>query len=297
MDLFITGASGFVGRALCRELEQKGHQLYCLVRPGSEKHLISSPRVHPVCADLFSLEELTAPISKVDAAIHLVGIIRQFPTRQITFERLHQQATTIILEATRQAGVKRFLHMSANGTDEQARSAYHQSKWHAEQAVRKSGLEWTIFRPSLIYGPEDQFINLIANLIRRLPVVPVIGDGEYLLQPVPVEQIAHSFSLALEQSETIEKTYFCGGKDQLSYNQLLDLIGAALGKSKVRKVHQPLLLMQPIVAILQHLPIFPLTSDQLQMLLAGNCCDTTQWLADFHLEPSSTAESLSYLKK
>ncbi len=296
MDIFITGASGFVGRALCRKLTEKGHHLCCLVRPGSEERLISSEQIRPLHADLFSREQLIPLLENVDAVIHLVGIIRQFPRRQITFERLHDQATATLVSAIRHAGVKRYLHMSANGSRANAHSAYHRTKWRAEETVRSSDLDWTIFRPSLIYGAEDQFITMISGLIRKLPLVPVMGDGEYRLQPVPVEQVAAGFAAALEQPQAIGKTYFCGGKDCLSYNQLLDLVATALGKKRVHKISQPLFLMRPLVALLQHIPLFPMTSDQLQMLLEGNCGDTTDWSADLGLEPAPFAQGLEYLK-
>lgn len=296
MDIFITGGSGFVGRALCRELIERGHHLRCLVRSGSEKRLISSSQLKPVPGEILSPEHLTPLIRDCDAVIHLVGIIREFPSRKITFERLHHQATAAVVTATRNAGVKRYLHMSANGTCKDAQSTYHRTKWLAEERVRCNDLDWTIFRPSLIYGAEDQFINMLVSLIQKLPLVPVIGDGEYRMQPVSVEQIACGFAASLEQSGSIGKIYHCGGKDCLSYNQLLDLVGCVLGKKQLRKIHQPLTLMRPVVALLQHLSIFPITSDQLQMLLDGNCCDPSEWAEDLNLPLHTLSSGLDYLK-
>ncbi len=296
MDIFMTGGSGFVGRALCRQLVARGHKLRCLVRTGSEPRLTRSERIEAVTGELLDPEQLIPLIEGADAVIHLIGIIREFPSKKITFARLHHQATRSVVSATEGAGVKRFLHMSANGTRRNAQSDYHKSKWLAEEAVRQSTLNWTIFRPSLIYGPEDRFINLIASLIRKLPVVPVVGDGQYQMQPVPVSAIAQGFTSALDNNETFKKIYHCGGADCLSYNQLLELVGATLGKTRVRKLPQPLVLMRPLVALLQHLPSFPMTSDQLQMLLEGNCCDSTEWLHDLNLESASFQKGLAYLK-
>jgi NADH dehydrogenase len=295
MNIFITGGSGFVGSALCRELRDKGHELSCLVRPGSELRLIKSDRVKAVSGDLFQTKQLVPLVEGADAVIHLVGIIREVPAQKITFTRLHELATQTVVAATQQAGVKRYLHMSANGTDKDALSAYHKSKWLAEETVRNSNLDWTIFRPSLIYGKEDQFINMLAGLIRTLPVVPVMGNGDYRMQPVSVDLLAKGFATALEQTVSVGKTYHCGGKECLSYNELLDIIGTALGLKKVRKLHQPLSLMRPIVAILQSLPFFPITSDQLQMLIEGNCCDNGEWCHDLDLQPKSIQTKLDYL--
>lgn len=286
MIIFISGASGFVGRELCRRLVAQGHELRCLVRPGAETRLIEDAEVTPLRGNLFSSAQLAELIRGADAVIHLVGIIREFPSRGITFEKLHHLATEAIVSATLAAGVKRYLHMSANGTRENATSSYHRTKWLAEQVVRQSTLDWTVFRPSLIYGPEDQFTNMLAGLLRKLPLVPVIGNGEYRLQPVPVEQVAESFARALGRDSTINKTYHCGGSECISYNRLLDLVGAAIGKKHVRKLFQPLSLMRPAISILQHFPAFPMTSTQLQMLIEGNCCDPLPWLTDLALDPA-----------
>ena len=132
-----------------------------------------------------------------------MGIIREVPSRGVTFSRLHFEATRNMVEAANSQGVKRFLQMSANGTRPQAESPYHRTKWQAEEAVRDSELEWTIFRPSLIFGPEDEFVNMLAGLVRKLPLVPVIGNGRYRMTPVAVQDVARSFVAALEKKETV----------------------------------------------------------------------------------------------
>jgi NADH dehydrogenase len=296
MVIFLTGSSGFVGNEICRALIKQGHRVRCLVRGESDARLPASPLIEAVSADLFNTSQLTAHMHGCDAVIHLVGIIREFPAKGITFERLHHQATTAVVSACLAAGIKRYLHMSANGTRPQAVTRYHQTKWLAEEEVRGSELDWTIFRPSLIYGINDQFINMISGLIRRLPIIPVMGDGTYCLQPVPVEIVAAGFAQALLQPKAIGKTYHCGGADCLSYNRLLDEVGLAIGKNKVAKIHQPLVLIRPIVNLLQHVALFPLTSDQLRMLLEGNCCDTSDWLDDLALVAPSFRTGLEYLK-
>ena len=294
MRIFVTGGTGFVGRTLCRVLTAHGHQLKCLVHRGSPP---LDAGIEAVSGDLFDPGSLAARIAGVDAVIHLVGIIRESPSRGVTFEKLHHQATASIVAACEQAGVRRYLHMSANGTRADSVSQYHRTKWLAEERVRQSSLDWTIFRPSLIYGPEDQFINLISGLIRRLPVIPVMGDGRYQLQPVPVEQVAAGFAAALSQEKCLGATYHCGGADCISYNQMLDLVAAALGRRRPRKLYQPLSLMQPLVRLLQHIPLFPMTSDQLQMLIEGNCCDIGPWAADCDIDPMPFADGLHYLTK
>ncbi|SHJ51214.1 NADH dehydrogenase [Malonomonas rubra DSM 5091] len=291
MKVFLTGGTGFVGQEVQRQLLQKGHQVRLLCH--SQKQTAENPDVEIIQGDTTLAESLQAALQGCDVVINLVGIIREFPGRNITFERLHTETTRNLLHAAKVQGVSRFLQMSANGTRSDAITGYHKTKWAAEQLVRESGLDWTIFRPSLIFGKDDMFVNMLAGLIRKLPVVPVMGDGKYRLQPVAVTDVAAGFVNALDTPETSGKTYHCGGPEAYSYNQILDLIGATLGKKSVCKIHQPLLLMKPVVSVMQSLPQFPMTSDQLQMLLEENICDPAEWQKDLQLELTDFKEGIS----
>lgn len=290
MKVFVTGGSGFVGRALIKKLLDARIEVQALSH--SSRAFPDHPLLSVCLGDTTRFESLDGHLAGCDAVIHLVGIIREFPGRGITFERLHTESTGNLIAAAHNQGVKRFLHMSANGTREQGRTAYHRTKWAAEEQVRRSQLDWTIFRPSLIYGPGDAFTSLLARLIRTLPVVPVFGDGQYQLQPVHVDDIATAFSSALEREESIAQTYSCCGEEVFSYDQLLDNVGRVLGKKKVCKLHQPLALMRPIVSLMQSLPPFPITSDQLQMLIEGNLCQDNSWRDDFSIAPRQFEEAI-----
>jgi uncharacterized protein YbjT (DUF2867 family) len=214
----------------------------------------------------------------------------------VTFERLHVEATRCLTGAAAAAGVKRYLQMSALGTGPLAASAYHRSKFRAEEHVRASGLDWTIFRPAIIFGPGDAFVTRLAGLVRGLPLVPVIGDGEYRLQPVSAADVARCFAMALEMAETVARTYELCGPDRLTFNELIDTVAKALGRGRVMKLHQPLPLMKAIVPVLQRLPFFPITMDQLQMLVDGNICDG-KWRETFRFEPERLAGAIArYLK-
>jgi uncharacterized protein YbjT (DUF2867 family) len=227
-----------------------------------------------------------------DAVIHLVGIIREHPTHGVTFDLLHTQATQNVLEAASASGIRRYLHMSALGTRADAASRYHQTKWAAEEAVRASGLEWTIFRPSIIYGRGDGLVTLLASMIRRLPAVPVIGSGRQRLQPIPVEQVAAGFVGALDLPATIKQTYEVGGPEPVTMIELLDLIGRALGHRRVLRVHVPVGLMRPVARVLHPLPGFPVTPDQLQMLGEDSVCDPRPFFQTFALDPIPLAVGL-----
>jgi len=292
LRVFVTGGTGFVGKAVIRALQAHGILVRCLVRAGSESHLRGFEAIERAPGDVLTPKGIAESMQGCGAVIHLVGIIREHRASGVVFEQLHARATTHIVDAARTAEVPRYLQMSALGVRRDAPSRYHRTKWEAEESVRSSGLDWTIFRPSVIYGPGDGSVSVLARLVRRLPVVPVIGDGRYRLQPVAVEHVAEGFARALEQPATVGQTYEVGGPQSYAFTEILDQIGQALGKTRVRKLHHPLALMRPLVRLLELLPFFPLTSDQLIMLEENNVCDPTPFYRDFDLDPIPFPEGL-----
>ncbi|BCR06888.1 NAD-dependent nucleoside diphosphate-sugar epimerase/dehydratase [Desulfuromonas versatilis] len=292
MKVFVTGATGFVGGEVLRQLLAAGHQARCLVRKGSEGKLPATAGIEVRHGDATEAASLQGLLEGCDAVIHLVGIIREFPNRRITFERLHVAATRNLVEAARAQGVRRYLQMSANGAAADGSTEYHRTKWRAEELVRGSQLDWTIFRPSLIFGRGSEFVTMLADLIRKLPALPVFGDGRYRMSPVAVADVAKTFAAALNKPETIGRSFHCCGTESYSYNEILDLTGQALGKSRVCKIHQPLFLIKPVVSLLQGVPLFPITSTQLTMLLEGNVCDPADWAQAFGIQPTSYAEGI-----
>ena len=292
MKVFVSGGTGFVGREVVRQLLASGHQPVCLVRSGSEDKLPDCQGLQVWLGDVTDPVSLAGALQGCQAVIHLVGIIRELPARGVTFDRLHRQGTAHMVAAAEAQGVPRFIHMSANGVTGDAATGYYRSKWQAEQLLCGSHLCWTIFRPSIIYGAEDDFCNRLAEMIRRLPVVPVVGDGRYRMAPVAVEDVAAGFVAALRVPASEGQIYPVCGRESFTFNELLDHIGRALGRPRVCKVHSPLFLVKPLINCLQNLPGFPLTSDQLSMLLAGNVCDPQPWIKEFGIEPRPFVEVL-----
>jgi uncharacterized protein YbjT (DUF2867 family) len=290
--VFVTGATGFVGRSVIQALRSDGYVVRCLVRRGSERDLRGLEAVERVEGDILVRRGLEEGIAGCQAVVHLVGIIRERPEVGTTFEMVHTQGTINVLEAAMAAGVRRLLHMSALGSRPGARARYHQTKWAAEEAVRASGLAWTIFRPSIIYGRGDEFVTMLARMVKRSPVVPVIGSGRQRLQPVPVEHVAEGFARALVLPATEKHVYEVGGPDQLTMVELLDAIGRALGHRRVRKAHVPLGFIRPVARFLHRLPGFPVTPDQLRMLEEDNICDPAPFYGAFRLEPMPLATGL-----
>jgi NADH dehydrogenase len=281
MQVFVTGGTGFIGGHLSRALLARGHRIRMLVH---RRDIHVDTGVECVTADITDPESLAPLVAGCDALINLVGIIREFPGKNVTFQRLHEATATALTVAARMGGVRRFLQMSALGTRPQAVSRYHRSKFQAEETIRASGLDFTIFRPSLVFGPKDAFVNMLAGYIRSSPAVPVIGDGTYRLQPISADDVARCFAQALEMPETVGKTYELGGAERFTYNEMLDIIGRVLGKERVRKIHAPLAVMRMVVPLMEGFALFPLTMDQIQMLVEENICGS-EWQETFRFEP------------
>ncbi len=276
MKVFITGATGFVGREVVRRVRAAGHSVSILARDPASRtalRLESEFGAHIRIGNILDEDSLSEAMAGADAAIHLVGIIAEVGEQ--TFERIHVAGTANTVAAARQRGVTRFVHMSALGTRPDSVSRYHQSKWAAEEAVRNSGLAFTIFRPSLIYGAEDRFVNLFARMMRVSPVVPVMGSARALFQPVSVQKVAACFSQALDESKSIGQTYDLCGSERLTFDELLDTIGEVTGRNRW-KLHVPLGVAHAQARLLEWVfPRFlhrapPLNRDQLIMLQEGN---------------------------
>lgn len=293
MKIFISGATGFVGGHLCRELLSRGHTLKLLAHSPKSSDLKDAELVS---GDATSAEDCRKAAAGCDAVINLVGIIREFPARGVTFERLHIEATRNMIAAAQQNGIRRYLQMSALGSRAGAVSGYHRSKYAAEELVVASGLDYTIFRPSLIFGPKDAFVNMLAGFIRSFSVVPVIGDGKYRMQPISADDVARCYAIALEKPETVGKGYNICGPDRLNYLEIVDAVARALGRYFVVKMKNPLVLMQFVTPILERFPFYPVTSDQITMLLEESICDGS-WQGTFAFEPVGFAEGIRrYLK-
>jgi uncharacterized protein YbjT (DUF2867 family) len=292
MKIFIAGATGFVGGHLTEELLLQGHQLVLL---SHNRKAVDRIGVSFVQGDISEPDSFLAAVKGCDAVINLVGIIREFPAKNITFERLHVEATANMISVAQRAGVLRYLQISALGARLDAVSAYHQTKWRAEELVRGSGLAWTIFRPSIIFGVGDAFVNMLAGQLKLAPVMPVIGSGQYRLQPLHADDLARCFARSLEMPETAGHSYDLCGPDRFSYCELLDCIANAMGKKPPLKLKMPLWLMQPLIEALQRFTLFPITKDQLQMLLEESICNGT-WQETFSFEPIRFADGIrSYL--
>ncbi len=297
MNVFVTGGNGFVGVEILKQLKEAGHQARALVRPNSPHGTEAVPDgVEVVQGDVLD-EDLEKHLDGMEAVIHLVGIIRSYPSKGILFQKAHVDAALNVIRAMKSKGVKRLVHMSALGANPGWVTEYFRTKWEAANAVADSGLSWTIIKPSIVYGPMDEFVNMLAGQVRTYPMVPVIGDGKYMLQPIHVRDVAKGFVKALAMDQTVGQTFEAGGPEEITYNQVLDEIARAMGEEKAKKVHLPLPLMQAGIRIMESFEFFPVTMDQLKMLLMNNVCDPEPFFKTFDIQPIKFSEGIrEYMK-
>ncbi len=291
--VLVTGGSGFVGRSVVRELLRRGMRPVCLVRSADRLRrrfpAESRDRIDVAEGTLFDRSALQRAAEGCDAAIHLVGIILQNRLTGQTFDRVHRRGTMRVIEAAKSAGIRRFAHMSALGTRPDAAAKYHQTKHAAEELVRGSGLDWTIFRPSLIHGPSGEFMRLIKVFVCDFlpPVIPYFGDGEHRLQPVSVKDVAHCFVESLVRPHTIGETFALGGPVAYSWKELYRVCQRLIpGDRRKPLVSTPLpiarllpLVVMPTLtvagALSAKLRLLRFNRDQVIMSQEDNVCDHT----------------------
>jgi uncharacterized protein YbjT (DUF2867 family) len=276
MNVLVTGGTGFVGQVVVRHLHEAGHHVRLLVRDpkgATAQRLAERFQAELRVGDLVGGDGLLPAFAGVNAIIHLVGIISEVGSQ--TFENVHVGAAQTVLDAAQKSGVRRLVHMSALGARPGAVSRYHQTKYAAEELVRGSEMIWTIFRPSLIYGPGDGFVNLFARLSRYSPVLPVIGSGRSRFQPVSVEAVARCFAQALTEQQAEGKTFDVCGVDALTLDEMVKVILRVTGRRRWR-VRLPVALATVQATFLERLyPLVlrrapPLNRDQVIMLEEGN---------------------------
>ena len=294
MTVLVTGATGFLGRHVVQQLLETNHEVRVMVRtPGSESALHTPPT--DVCygnvTDPDALAEACRGISEV---IHLVAVIRGGPRQ---FEAINRQGTANVVAAAREAGsVRRFVHLSAVGAANVPRLRYLHSKWQGEQEVVNGGLPYTIIRPSLIFGPGDEFTNAIAALVRSLPITPVIGSGNNRLQPIHVEDVARCVALSLSGNIRGNRTVEIGGPEQLSYNEIIRVVARVMGRRRLL-VNVPLWKMRLPIALMEMLtPRAPINRAMLQLITLRNVAEPDSVERVFGFRPRTFAGNIDHVK-
>ena len=305
MKVALIGGTGFVGAYLVEALLGAGHEVSLLVRSGSEQKIASASACRVINGDLADKQALAETLAGNDAVVYNVGILREFPRQGITFEDSQYRGVTDTITAAKEAGIRRLLLMSANGV-KQPGTRYQETKYRAEQAALESGLDVTIFAPSVVFGDPDGKMEFATQLYQEMirPPLPAVGfhtgwkpsTGPLLMSPVHVRDVADAFVRALEDPATSGKRFALGGPEVLSWQEMLRRIAAAAGKRKWI-LPMPVALMKMGATLFDWLPFFPVTRDQLTMLAEGNTADPATLQGLIGREPLPfTAENLAYLQ-
>jgi uncharacterized protein YbjT (DUF2867 family) len=289
--ILVTGGTGFIGPTIVHRLRAEGKEVRCLVRDRRRGRQLETWGCELVEGDVTDAASLKRAAAGCDAVVHLVSIITGSAS---DFERVMVRGTENLVAAAQEAGVRRFVLMSALGVSEQTRSLtpYYASKWVMEAAVQASGLEHVIFRPSFVFGRDGGVLPTFIRQVRWSPVTPVLGSGESRIQPIWVEDVAAFFAKSIDLPEAANRTFELGGPDPVTWNELYQRIAKVLGKRRLR-VNVPIPLVRPGAAVAELLPKPPITRDQLKMIEAGdNTCDLGPALEAFGLEVLSLDEQL-----
>jgi uncharacterized protein YbjT (DUF2867 family) len=269
--ILVTGGTGFVGPKVVHALREQDRPVRCLVRKPSSgaASTLGAWGSELVQGDMTDPESLRRAVEGSEVVVHLVAI-RQGPAE--TFERVMEQATRDLVTAAKEAGVRRFILMSALGASEETKDLvpYYHAKWEMEQTVAASGLEHVIFRPSFIFGRDGGILSTFRKLARLAPVTPIIGSGTQRIQPIWVDDVAAYFAGALDRPDATGRTFELGGPDAVSWNEFWARLKRALGVRRP-SVHVPIGLMRVNALLTERLPgDIPLTRDLLKMLELGD---------------------------
>lgn len=264
MNILIIGGTGFIGSAVARRLAAQGHVLDLPTRRRERaKHLTTLPTANVVEADVNDPEVMASLMQGKDAVVSMAGILRG------NFLRVHAELPAKIAAAAKSAGVRRIVHVSSLGAAADAPSAYQRSKAAGEMALKESGLNVTIIRPSVVFGAGDSFLNLFAALQRYFPVLPLAAP-EARMQPVWVEDVARTVALCVPAPESAGRTYGLGGPGVYTLRELVEYAGATAGRrAAVIGLPMPLAWLQ---AFAMEMVGGPMTRDNLLSLKIANVC-------------------------
>jgi uncharacterized protein YbjT (DUF2867 family) len=267
--ILVTGGSGFVGGHVVHELRGRDLDVRCLVRDPRKGSRLSALGCELVQGDLTDPASLRRAVEGVDSVVHLVAI-RQ--GRERDFQRIMVDGTRDLLAAAKDAGVGRFVHMSALGTSEETKDLvpYYRAKWETEQLVQASGVPSAIFRPSFVFARDGGILPAFVKLARYTPVTPITGSGKQRIQPIWAGDVAVYFAEAAVREDVTGKTYEVGGPDAVTWNEFWARLKRTLGQRRP-SFHVPMAFMRANALVTERLPgDIPLTRDLLKMLEHGD---------------------------
>jgi NADH dehydrogenase len=269
--ILVTGAAGYLGSHIVKRLVEAGKPVRALVRNrawAEAEARLANLKIEWVEGDVTRPESLAAAMQGVDAVIHTVAIAIEKGGR--TYEAINYQGTVNVVDAAKAAGVKRFINISQLGADAKLPYRFLASKGKAQDYVAASSLDWTALRPSVIWGPEDEFANTFARLVPISPLIyPIIGDGQAKFQPVWVEDLATAVVKSLDDPSTVQQDLEIGGPEVLTIAEIERRTLQAIG-AKRTLIQVPIALLRVVVALMGLLPAPPVTSSLLDLLAVDN---------------------------
>jgi NADH dehydrogenase len=291
--VLVTGATGFLGRRVVPELQRRQHDVRCLVHaPGGER--VFSPRSVDVCyGSVTDPQAVATALQGVGAVVHLAAIFRR--PRGTTYDQINRQGVVNVVAAAKQARVNHFVQVSAIGASNNTAYPYLHSKWQGEQEVVRSGLPYTVLQSSVMFGEGDEFLNVIAAMIRLAPLVPVVGSGRNRLQPVAAEDMAHCVAQAVDRSDLKGRTVEVGGPQQLTYNEVVGAVARTMGR-RVLRLHLPVWLLYLAAQGMRVMPRPPVTTDQLRLLPVRNVAEPDAVEKTFGFTPRPLEGNIGYVR-
>jgi NADH dehydrogenase len=268
VTVLVTGGTGFVGPYVVHALRAQDIPVRALVRDVARGTRLTNWGAELTVGEINDPTALLTASEGVDAVVHLVAIIKGRPT---DFQQVMTEGTRSLVAAAQASGVRRFVLASALGLDERTKEAtpYFAAKWEMERAVRESGLEHVILRPSFVFGRDGGVLPTFVRLARFSPVTPIVGPGTQRLQPIWVEDLAQCYTLALTEPAATNRTFELGGPDAVTWNEFWQRLKRVLGVRRP-SVHVPFGAMRAQATLTERLPGAPVTRDQLTMLAIGD---------------------------
>ena len=304
MKIAVFGGTGFVGSYIVDELLNSGYNINILVRDGSEDKIANIDKCNVIKGDIGNSDSISSTLQDCEAVIYNIGIIREFPSEGITFENLHYQCLKSVVDISKEKNIKRFILMSANGVKPSG-TGYQETKYKAEVYLRANIRDWTIIRPSLIFGDskgKDEFCSQLKRDMLSLPFpapaffsgISFLSAGKFEMSPVHVKDVAKIFVDCINNNHAFKKVYELGHKNY-NWKEIISIISSAYGKNKMT-IPAPVQPIYLVALLLDKFKWFPISCDQLTMLLEGNTCDGSLVFKRYNIDPIEFKSSnLNYL--